>query len=277
MENIDEQCNGLLISSENFQALELLQEKYQEQIRCVYIDPPYNTGPSKIIYKNNFQNGSWLSLMDNRLNLCYKLIDDTSCLCVAIDDFEMANLSKLLDANYLGFQRDMIIVNHHPQGTPKENVSRTHEYAIILSPKGENVMKNEDELDNVELRPLMRSGSADNNYRHGRWKSFYAILIDPITKEIKGYEQPPQLGATYPKERTYKGNYHWLLASIDSMERKFVIIKNKEEFASVEQAGLAKLMADQLKAVVAKYSIYRFDDYNLLNCYAMSIRHLTPV
>lgn len=79
----------------------------------------------------------------------------------------------------------MIIVNHHPQGTPKENVSRTHEYAIILSPKGENVMKNEGELDNIELRPLMRSGSADNNYRHGRWKSFYAILIDPVTKEIK--------------------------------------------------------------------------------------------
>mgnify|MGYP000405986566 CR=1 FL=1 len=73
MENIDEQCNGLLISSENFQALELLQEKYQEQIKCVYIDPPYNTGPSKIIYKNNFQNGSWLSLMDKRKHSIFRL------------------------------------------------------------------------------------------------------------------------------------------------------------------------------------------------------------
>lgn len=218
MDNIDEQCDGLLINSENFQALELLQEKYKEQIKCIYIDPPYNTGPSKIIYKNNYQNGSWLSLMDNRLNLGYKLVNDTSCICVAIDDFEMANLSKLLDANFLGFQRDMIIVNHHPQGTPKENVSRTHEYAIILSPKGENVMKNEGELDNIELRPLMRSGSADNNYRHGRWKSFYAILIDPVTKEIKGYEEPPQLGSSYPKERTEDG---W--------ERVYPISKNGDE------------------------------------------------
>lgn len=218
IDHIDEQCDGLLINSENFQALELLQEKYKEEVKCIYIDPPYNTGPSKIIYKNNFQNGSWLSLMDNRLNLGYKLVDDTSCICVAIDDFEMANLAKLLDSNSLGFKRDMIIVNHHPQGTPKENVSRTHEYAIILSPKGENVMKNEGELENIELRPLMRSGSADNNYRYGRWKSFYAILIDPVTKEIKGYEEPPQLGSSYPKGRTKDG---W--------ERVYPISKNGDE------------------------------------------------
>lgn len=43
MEKVDEECNGLLINSENFQALELLQEKYRETVKCVYIDPPYNT------------------------------------------------------------------------------------------------------------------------------------------------------------------------------------------------------------------------------------------
>jgi serine/threonine-protein kinase HipA len=53
-------------------------------------------------------------------------------------------------------------------------------------------------------------------------------------------------------EQTYKGNYH-LLANIDGAERKFVISKNKEEFASIEQIGLANLTADQLKAMVAKY------------------------
>ena len=218
IDHIDEQCDGLLINSENFQALMLLQEKYKEQVKCIYIDPPYNTGPSKIIYKNNFQNSSWLSLMDNRLNLGYNLIDEESCLCVAIDDFEMANLAKLLDANFLGYKRDMIVVNHHPQGTPKENVSRTHEYAIILSPKGENVMKNEGKLENEELRPLMRSGSADNNYRHGRWKSFYAILVDPVTMEIKGYEEPPFLNTKYPIENTAEG---W--------QRIYPISKNGDE------------------------------------------------
>ena len=53
-------------------------------------------------------------------------------------------------------------------------------------------------------------------------------------------------------EQTYKGNYH-LLANIDGAERKFVISKNKEEFASIEQNGLANLTTDQLKAMIAKY------------------------
>lgn len=53
-------------------------------------------------------------------------------------------------------------------------------------------------------------------------------------------------------EQTYKGNYH-LLANIDGAERKFVISKNKEEFASIEHTGLANLTADQLKAMIVKY------------------------
>jgi adenine-specific DNA-methyltransferase len=42
--DLDEQTDGLLIESENFQALNLLQERYREQVKCIYIDPPYNTG-----------------------------------------------------------------------------------------------------------------------------------------------------------------------------------------------------------------------------------------
>ncbi|MBK8583076.1 MAG: hypothetical protein IPL86_15030 [Flavobacteriales bacterium] len=44
LDNLDEQMDGLLINSENFQALQLLQTRYHEQVKCVYIDPPYNTG-----------------------------------------------------------------------------------------------------------------------------------------------------------------------------------------------------------------------------------------
>ena len=52
--NLDEWLDGLMINSENFQALNLLQERYREQIKCIYIDPPYNTWSSKILYKNSF-------------------------------------------------------------------------------------------------------------------------------------------------------------------------------------------------------------------------------
>ena len=50
---IDEQMNGLLVHGENFQALNLLQARYREQVKCIYIDPPYNTGEDEFIYKDN--------------------------------------------------------------------------------------------------------------------------------------------------------------------------------------------------------------------------------
>lgn len=59
IDHIDEQCDGLLINSENFQALMLLQEKYKEQVKCIYIDPPYNAKSSEILYKNTFKHASW--------------------------------------------------------------------------------------------------------------------------------------------------------------------------------------------------------------------------
>src|SRR5690606_32860834 len=51
MDDLEEQLDGLLIHSENFQALNLLQDRYREKVKCVYIDPPYNTGNDDFLYK----------------------------------------------------------------------------------------------------------------------------------------------------------------------------------------------------------------------------------
>ena len=66
-ESLDEQLDGLLVHGENFQALNLLQARYQGQVDCVYVDPPYNTGDSEILYKNGYKDASWLMLIENRL------------------------------------------------------------------------------------------------------------------------------------------------------------------------------------------------------------------
>ncbi|MCL0070345.1 hypothetical protein M1N44_01010 [Dehalococcoidia bacterium] len=65
IDDLDGKTDGLLIHSENFQALNLLLEKYREKVKCIYIDPPYNTGQSEIIYKNSYKHSSWLCLMEN--------------------------------------------------------------------------------------------------------------------------------------------------------------------------------------------------------------------
>src|SRR5690554_1529457 len=66
-DNLEEMTDGLLIHSENWQALNLLKEKYRERVKCVYIDPPYNTGSDGFLYRDNYQHSSWLAMMSDRL------------------------------------------------------------------------------------------------------------------------------------------------------------------------------------------------------------------
>ncbi len=84
MENVDEECNGVLINSENFQALELLQEKYREEIKCVYIDPPYNIQGDDFLYKDNYKNSTWVSMMYDRLTLGMRYLAKSSNLLCSI-------------------------------------------------------------------------------------------------------------------------------------------------------------------------------------------------
>lgn len=98
IDNIDEACNGLLVNSENFQALELLQEKYKEQVKCIYIDPPYNTGGDDFVYKDNYQESSWLSCINDRLLLCRSFFADGGLISVSIDIKELDKLIALLDS-----------------------------------------------------------------------------------------------------------------------------------------------------------------------------------
>lgn len=97
MEDIDAQCDGLLVNSENFQALELLQEKYQEQVKCVYIDPPYNTGGDDFLYKDAYQESSWLSCINDRLDLSKRYFKEGGSIAVSIDIKELDKLIGLMD------------------------------------------------------------------------------------------------------------------------------------------------------------------------------------
>lgn len=95
---IDEQCNGLLINSENFQALQLLQEKYIHSVKSVYIDPPYNTGSDNAFaYKDNYQHSSWASMMRDRVALSKHLFDECGCIFISTDDGEYTNVKLNLD------------------------------------------------------------------------------------------------------------------------------------------------------------------------------------
>ena len=202
---LDEQLDGLLVHGENFQALNLLQERYQGRVECVYIDPPYNTGDSQILYKNGYLRSSWLTLIANRLAVLPRLLTPDPVLYIAIDDFEMVNLAKLIDVQYPWLRREMIIVNHHPQGGKAKTLAHTHEYMLACVPTSSDRVligrRDSDIDDDVERRPFKRSGTAESNFRYGRPNSFYAILVNPDSRQVVGLEPPPT-GDEYPKNPT---------------------------------------------------------------------------
>lgn len=99
--DLDEATDGLLIHSDNFQALNLLQARYRGQVKCIYIDPPYNTGGDGFIYKDNYQHSSWLSLLEGRIELSKFLMSIDSAIFISIDEKEHHNL-KLITSNIFG-------------------------------------------------------------------------------------------------------------------------------------------------------------------------------
>ena len=134
-DDIDESVGGLMMNSENWQALNLMQEKYHEKVKCVYIDPPYNTDASKILYKNDYEHSSWLSLMADRLSLAKYFLNTQGIMCVTIDDYEFYRLRHLLgnmfgDENILG----LVAIRNNPSGrSTAKGFSIAHEYAIFVA------------------------------------------------------------------------------------------------------------------------------------------------
>lgn len=100
IENFDEQCDGLLINSENFQALSLLSDSKKGNFVNVYIDPPYNTNDDGFLYKDNYSSSSWLSLMKDRIELGMSLLSENGVCFISIGDEEQEHLGTLLRSLY---------------------------------------------------------------------------------------------------------------------------------------------------------------------------------
>lgn len=91
-EDLDEATDGLLVHGENYQALHLLMERYRKQVKCIYIDPPYNTGNDGFIYKDRYQHSSWLAMMEERLKLAREWMREDGVVFISCDENEQSRL-----------------------------------------------------------------------------------------------------------------------------------------------------------------------------------------
>lgn len=240
IEDIDEALDGLLINSENFQAARLIDERFRKQVDLVYLDPPYNTDATPILYKNGYKDSSWSTLMAERINASSKLLTEDGVTAYAIDDTEAALLKEIV--KQVNPDRDVFqcVVEHYPgSGTGRSNVSRTHEYCLFSVPKELDILRGDSVEDGVRTRGFRRAGTGDNNFRignPGRPESFFAVLVDKETFEVMGAEPPPQ--------PVVKGNYP-LEDTQDGLKRVYPIGENGEERVwSLSYEGGRKAIAE---------------------------------
>lgn len=93
----DSESGNMLIYGDNLLALKALEAEYSGRVKCIYIDPPYNTGNAFEHYDDGVEHSIWLSLMRERLELLHKLLSNDGSIWISIDDDEQAYLKVLMD------------------------------------------------------------------------------------------------------------------------------------------------------------------------------------
>ncbi|GAA7863737.1 site-specific DNA-methyltransferase [Helicobacter pylori] len=133
----DENTN-YLIKGNNLIALHSLKKKFAKKVKCIYIDPPYNTGNDSFNYNDNFNHSSWLVFMKNRLEAAREFLSDDGVIFVQCDDNEQAYLKVLMDEIFLRENFDAIIwrkieENASSGGTMKitHTIRKDHEHILI--------------------------------------------------------------------------------------------------------------------------------------------------
>ena len=162
---------NLYIEGDNLEVLKLLQESYLNKVKCIYIDPPYNTGKDFIykddfrqttveylaesgqvddegnrLFQNNESNGrfhsDWLTMMYSRLKLARNLLRDDGVIFVSIDDNEVANLKKICnelfgEKNFVGL---LTVINNLKGRNDRKHIAICHEYLLIYG-KGDFITR----------------------------------------------------------------------------------------------------------------------------------------
>ena len=197
--NLDEVLDGELVHSENWQALNTLQKRYRERVKCIYIDPPYNTTASEILYKNTYKHSSWMAMMADRCSLAHKIICNDGILACAIDDEEIFNLKPVLDSIF--HPSNLIaplVFESNPRGrTTNAFFATCHDYLLIynknilcasvhkidLTEEQKAEYRHTDSLSAYRLLPFRRSGGLSTPEE--RPNSFYPIFYDIHTQKIE--------------------------------------------------------------------------------------------
>ena len=166
----DPTTQNMLIHGDNLMALKTLYyEGFAGKVKCVYIDPPYNTGAAFEHYDDNFEHSTWLNLMRPRLELLRKLLASDGSIWISIDDEEQAYLKVLCDEIFgrNNFVSTVIWEKKYAPQNDAKWLSDNHDFILVYAKNKEtwrpNLLPRTDEMN-------ARYKNPDNDPR-GLWKA----------------------------------------------------------------------------------------------------------
>jgi len=200
---------NMLIHGDNLLALKALEAEYSGSVKCIYIDPPYNTGYAFEHYDDGLEHSIWLSLMRERLELLHKLLTKDGSIWVSIDDDEQAYLKVLMDEIFgrRNFINNVIWEKKFSPQNDAKWLSDSHDFIIVYAKDKEiwrpNLLARSDKMDgrykNPDKDPRGAWTSSDLTVRTYNPNSDYPIKT-PSGREVT----PPQSRCWGTNEESFK-------------------------------------------------------------------------
>ncbi len=189
---------SLLINGDNFQAVRTVGASLRSDANSLYLDPPYNTDAGPIMYKNALRRSSWMAMVADRLTESRALLRPDGVACVTIDDYQLHELSHLLDQIY-GSDRELgiALIRNNPSGrSTVTGFSVAHEYALFYgktdAAKIHRLPRSKKQLARfttegetlVDWRNFRKDGG-DVTHRSARPKQYYPLFVHRDSLEIR--------------------------------------------------------------------------------------------
>ena len=200
----DPKSENMLIHGDNLLALKALEQDFTGKIKCIYIDPPYNTGNAFEHYDDGIEHSEWLNLIKPRLEILKKLLREDGSIWISIDADESHYLKVMCDEIFgrINFVDEVIWQRSYSPINLKKTLSRSHDAILVYCKDSKGFI----------LNKLPRSDDANDRYKNpdndirGVWKSSDLSVGPPIEKNI--YEiKTPSGRLVYPPK-----GYSWRLS-----------------------------------------------------------------
>lgn len=227
--------DNMLIHGDNLLALKALEQQFAGQVKCIYIDPPYNTGTAFTYYDDGLEHSIWLGLMRERLEMLYKLLSKDGSIWIQIDDNEQAYLKVLMDEVF-GRQNFIttLIPVMNPRGRQESRypLAKQHEYILVYSKTPSEAALNAlhpdvpsgNVRDEYRLLGLRKAGNA--SLRQDRPNMWYPIYFDPTTNDISIIKSDYPVKILPVKTDGTEGRWRWKKENVELRKNELVVKRN---------------------------------------------------